>query len=200
MIGILNYGIGNVQAIENCFRVLDIGTLQVTLPDHIEKCTHLILPGVGSFDHAVMAFNNSGLRTATEYHARNMQKPLLGICVGMQMLASSSEEGTEKGLGLISGSVRRLNGENVPMPHMGWNTVYYEKSHAIVKDLFENAEFYFLHSFYFATNSEDSILGVTNYGELFPAIVYEKNIFGMQCHPEKSHDAGLKFLKNFARL
>ena len=149
MIGILNYGVGNVKAIENCFRVLDIETLQVTLPDHIEECTHLILPGVGSFDQAIMAFNNSGLRVQTEYHARTMQKPLLGICVGMQMLASSSEEGIEKGLGLIPGSVRRLNGENVPMPHMGWNTVYSEKSHAIVDGLFENTEFYFLHSFYF---------------------------------------------------
>ncbi len=200
MIGILNYGVGNVQAFLKCYRRLNIECKPVSVANEVEDCTHLILPGVGSFDHAMNKFNNSGLRAITEHHAIILSKPILGVCVGMQMLGDSSEEGSEPGLGFIAEKVKKLDNDRMPLPHMGWNEVVPFQDHAIFKNVDVDLEFYFLHSFAFLSISDEFILGQTMYGEVFSSIINRKNIFGIQCHPEKSHDAGLNFLKNFAEI
>jgi glutamine amidotransferase len=200
MIGILNYGVGNVQAFVKCYGILDIECKVVSSSYEVEDCTHLILPGVGSFDHAMSMFNSSGLRHVTEQHVLTSSKPILGVCVGMQMLCDCSQEGTERGLGLINGQVKKLGVNDLPLPHMGWNNVVPLKNHAIFQNADEGLEFYFLHSFAFSGISDQFSLGQTLYGEVFSSVISRDNIFGIQCHPEKSHDAGLTFLRNFARI
>ena len=200
MIGILNYGVGNVEAFLNSFRRLDIEAVSVTSGSLIGRCSHLILPGVGSFDAAMQAFNSSGLRKETEVHAIKEKKPLLGICVGMQMLAYASEEGQEKGLNLIEGYVRKFDDKTLLCPHMGWNLVVPCSDNLILKDFDKYREFYFLHSYYFDAYQKDTVIAQTKYNNPYPSIICHGNIYGMQCHPEKSHLAGLNFLKNFTRL
>lgn len=200
MIGVLNYGVGNVQAILNCYKSVFVSAVSVDDESQIPDCSHLILPGVGSFDHAMQAFNRSGLRDATAEHALHKKKPFLGICVGMQMLGYSSAEGDEEGLGFIPGHVRQLNSDYEPIPHMGWNTVTKLNNHDIMKDIPAQPEFYFLHSYVFINEYEKDKLGVTSYGEQFCSLVMRDNVYGMQCHPEKSHFNGQLFLKNFGML
>lgn len=200
MIGILDYGVGNVQALFNCFKKINIPAMAINNFRQIESCSHLILPGVGSFDHAMQKFNHSGLKEATLEHLEIKLKPFLGICVGMQMLANSSAEGDEKGLGLIPGHVMKISHLSNPLPHMGWNSVSTSIAHPLMKGIESEAEFYFLHSYIFDTENKDNTLALTSYGVEFASVVMKENVYGMQCHPEKSHLNGLTFLQNFAGI
>jgi glutamine amidotransferase len=209
MIGIIDYGVGNVSAFLNVFQEIGVPVAIVTEPTAIKSVDKLILPGVGSFDYAMQAFNDAGFREYTEEAVLARDVPILGICVGMQMLANSSDEGMLPGFGWLDASVKRLsrakisNGGLLPLPHMGWNDVV--PTNAGVESLFEGisiteSKFYFLHSYFFSPNDKLIALAEVEYGIKFCCAASKKNIYGVQFHPEKSHGAGAKLLKNFSKL
>ena len=205
MIAIIDYGLGNIQAFLNIYKKLHIPAQVAKSESDLKGASKLILPGVGHFDYAMQKFNNSGMREKVESLALHNDIPVLGICVGMQIMANSSEEGDEPGLGWINGNVKSLGsivgtGSHLPLPHMGWSSV--TPKH---KDLFKNIdssdlEFYFLHSYYFDCSSPESCIASADYSSNFCCAINNKNIFGVQFHPEKSHHFGVNLLKNFAEL
>lgn len=205
MISIVDYGVGNVQAFLNLFYRLGIKAKRANSIKALEEASHLILPGVGHFDYAMKKLNNSGLRDSLEKLVINSKIPLLGICVGMQMLADTSNEGDLPGLGWISGNVRAFsdnkNSSKLPLPHMGWNKLIINKS----GDLFsvndkEISEFYFLHSYYFDAKDRTVVSATSNYGFNFDTAISSENIYGVQFHPEKSHKWGEILLENFSKI
>ena len=203
MIGIIDYGVGNVKAFSNIYIQLNIPFKIVKSVDDFLNVSKLILPGVGSFDHAMTSLQNSGMREKLDELVLEKKLPVIGICVGMQMLAKSSDEGVLKGLGWIDGVVKKFDKtkiKNGPLPHMGWNTLNIEKENKIFDNLEENPRFYFLHSYYFECNNKEDGIATANYGERFECMVNHENIYGIQCHPEKSHHNGMKLLKNFGEL
>lgn len=204
MICIIDFGLGNVQAILNSYQRLGINAIRVTDSGQLDGASKIILPGVGSYDCAMESLNNSGMRSTLEYLVLNKYVPLLGICVGMQILSSSSEEGVLPGLGWVQGKVISFGSKedsiNLPRPHMGWNNVMPCRSSILFKGIAENSKFYFLHSFLFKCDDSTNILATTEYGGNFSSAVFAKNIYGVQFHPEKSHNAGLQLLKNFANI
>jgi glutamine amidotransferase len=171
---------------------------------YVEKASKLILPGVGSYDHAMELLDRSGLRDKLDEMVLDRRVPVLGVCVGMQILADSSEEGVRPGLGWLPGRVRRFdpNKASPPMrlPHMGWNDVTPRTGALLFSDLEQDARFYFLHSYYFECESTDDVLAKAEYGFAFAAAVRNQNIYGVQFHPEKSHHYGSRLLRNFAEL
>ena len=204
MIGILNYGLGNIQAFANIYKRLNINYKIIQSNKDFTNVTKLILPGVGSFDYAISALTNSGLRDKLEKLVIVDEIPILGVCVGLQMFAESSQEGSLNGLGWIKGTVKKipLNNENknLRLPHMGWNSINIISDNSLLKNIQNKSIFYFLHSFYFECNSTKNIIAESCYGINFPSIIYYKNIFGFQGHPEKSHSNGITILKNFDML
>ena len=205
MIRIIDYGVGNVQAFLNVFDRLGLRAERASEPHELIDATHLILPGVGHFDYAMSNFNNSGLRGPLEKLVLTQNKPVLGVCVGMQMLAHSSDEGLLPGLGWIPGFVHSFSGKSemksLPLPHMGWNDLKINIPSAVLptSDI-ESSQFYFLHSYYFSATNRSDVIATTNYGFDFDAVVRRKNVFGMQCHPEKSHRWGEQFLRAFTEV
>jgi glutamine amidotransferase len=200
MIMIIDYGLGNLYALSNVYRRLNI-------PVGIAKCaadlcgaSKLILPGVGAFDQAMRRFEQSGMHDAVAQLVLQHDIPLLGICVGMQMLACSSDEGSLPGLGWIAGAVRKMVSSNLQLPHMGWNDVKAVNQNPLFSGLEKEARFYFLHSYYFVCDHRENVLAVAAYGQSFTCAVKHKNIYGVQFHPEKSHHYGAQLLKNFAEL
>jgi|TARA_B100001769_G_C22086054_1_gene585460 glutamine amidotransferase len=198
MIRVIDYGLGNVQAFLNVYSLLGIDAASAKVPSDLDDATHLILPGVGSFDLAMQLFVGSGMKDAVENLVINKGMPVLGVCVGMQILASSSEEGTESGLGWIQGTVKKIESykhdDVLQLPHMGWNDAI-----AIKKNpLLAASEFYFLHSYYFVPFDEENIIAEFDYGTKMVCAVSKGNIFGVQFHPEKSHHNGSLLLKNFS--
>lgn len=200
MIGIIDYGVGNIKAFANIYKNLNIPFKIVKNISEFENITKLILPGVGSFDHAMTSLENSGMREKLDELVLEKKIPVIGICVGMQMLAKSSEEGTLNGLGWIDGIVKKFDKskiKNAPLPHMGWNNLKIEKKNKIFDNLEENPRYYFLHSYYFECENKEDVIATATYGEKFDCMINHKNIYGIQCHPEKSHHNGMKLLKNF---
>ncbi len=203
MIGIIDYGVGNIKAFANIYKNLNIPFKIVKDISGFENITKLILPGVGSFDHAMTSLENSGMREKLDELVLEKKIPVIGICVGMQMLAKSSEEGTLNGLGWIDGIVKKFDKskiKNAPLPHMGWNNLKIEKKNKIFDNLEENPRYYFLHSYYFECENKEDVIATATYGEKFDCMINHKNIYGIQCHPEKSHHNGMKLLKNFGEL
>ena len=200
MIRVIDYGLGNVQAFLNAYKLLDIDVASAKVPGDLDDATHLILPGVGSFDLAMQLFESSGMRAAVENLVSDVGVPILGVCVGMQILASSSDEGVELGLGWIPGKVKKIeshrNGEVLQLPHMGWN----DAIPIVANPLIKSAEFYFLHSYHFVPADKQNILAEFDYGDKMVCAVGKNNIFGVQFHPEKSHDNGTSLLKNFSNI
>ena len=204
MIGIINYGSGNVQAIANIYNRTNFQYKIIQDPEQLKNVDKLILPGVGDFDETIKVLDSSGLRNALNEEVLDKKKPVLGICVGMQILSNDSEEGTQKGLGWINGNVKKfdiLKIKDKPfIPHMGWNNVVPQINHDLFNKIDIELGFYFVHSYFFQPLSSDNILGTTFYGEEFTSAVFNDNIFGVQFHPEKSHSNGIQLLSNFASI
>ena len=202
MITIIDYGLGNIRAFVNVYERLNIKTKVAHKADSIKDATKIILPGVGAFDYAMSQLNRSGMRDEIEKQVLVNKIPIMGICVGMQMLAKSSDEGELPGLGWIDGEVRKFNISAIPhrmmLPHMGWNTIKPISKSPLMIGLSDHTRFYFLHSYYFIANNQDDIISTTNYGIDYTSAVSYGNIFGIQFHPEKSHANGIKLLQNFA--
>lgn len=204
MIGIVNYGSGNIQAIANIYSRLNIQTKIITEPSELHEADKLILPGVGAFDETMKQLIESGLKEELNKLVVLQQKPILGICVGMQIMAESSEEGNLAGLGWIKGKVKKFDISSFThkpyLPHMGWNTITPKIDHPIFSNLDAEQGFYFVHCYYFECIDESNVLATSDYGIEFSSAVYNNNIFGMQFHPEKSHSNGIQLLENFAKL
>jgi glutamine amidotransferase len=200
MIGIIDYGSGNVKAISNIYNYLNIENKIILEKKDFSKVTKLILPGVGAFDSVMRKINSSGFKNIMNDYIIDRKIKILGICVGMQILASSSEEGNENGLGWIPGVVKKFKNNKIRLPHMGWNKLIMEKNSLLIKNIDMGSRFYFLHSFYFKTALLENVVCKTLYDQEFSSIINKDNIFGVQFHPEKSHDNGIKILKNFALL
>lgn len=203
MIHIVDYGLGNVQAFLTMFKRLGVDATRAKTSDDLIGATKIILPGVGAFDHAIELLDQSGMRPVLESLVLKDRVPVLGICVGMQILATSSDEGHLKGLGWVSGKVRAFRANehsaNLPLPHMGWNDVKPKSDSPLFAGLETDARFYFLHSYYFECD-ESHVDAVASYGFDFSCAVSAGNVYGVQFHPEKSHHFGTKLLKNFAEL
>jgi glutamine amidotransferase len=204
MICIIDYGLGNVLAFVNVYKRLNIPVAVAKSATDLAKGTRLILPGVGSFDHAMDQLNRSGMRETLERLVQRDHVPILGICVGMQMLARSSDEGNSPGLGWIEGRVSKFDVLAMPsrtnLPHMGWNDVRPTVYGGLFKGLEKDARFYFLHSYYFECSHSSNVLAMTDYGPEFSCAVRHENIYGVQFHPEKSHHYGSQLLSNFVEV
>ena len=204
MIKIIDYGLGNVLAFSNVYKRLNIAVGVAKSASDLRGATKLILPGVGAFDHAMELLQQSGMREALDELVRARSVPVLGVCVGMQILAASSEEGRLAGLGWIDGNVRKFDvasfRQRTPLPHMGWNDVKPVRPSPLFAGLDSDARFYFLHSYYFDCARRDDVLAEAEYGMTFSCAIESNRIFGVQFHPEKSHRYGVRLLKNFAEL
>lgn len=204
MITIIDYGLGNIKAFVNVYERLNVSVSIAKTEDDLKASTKIILPGVGTFDHAMRKLNNSGMRETIDYLVLEQKLPILGICVGMQILSRSSEEGKLPGLGWINGTVKKFNSSGldskIQLPHMGWNTIHSNKSNPLLINLNRDSRFYFLHSYYFRCDSQHDTIASTEYSIRFASAINNKNIYGVQFHPEKSHQWGIQLLKNFANI
>ena len=204
MIGIIDYGLGNVKAFANVYKNLNLPVTVVKQPNDLKNVSKVILPGVGAFDYAMQKLDQSGMRQFLDEIVLEHYVPVMGICVGMQILAHSSDEGSLPGLGWIDGVVKRFNFSTLKkpliIPHMGWNSVKTIKNNVLFKGLDHDPRFYFLHSYYFQCQKNEDIVAVTDYGGEFACAVNFGNIFGIQFHPEKSHQYGIQILDNFGKM
>lgn len=204
MITIIDYGVGNINAFVNVYKRVNVDVKIAKHKADLEGAKKLILPGVGAFDHAMTELNNSGMRETLDKLVLEEKVPVIGICVGMQMLGNNSDEGNLEGLKWIDASVRKFDESKIKqvtrLPHMGWNDVTPYKQHKLFEGLENESIFYFLHSYYFECHSENDILATSEYGGRFTSAAVHENIYGVQFHPEKSHHYGEILLHNFAKL
>lgn len=204
MIAIVDYGSGNIQAVKNIYDRLNIKSYFATSPDQLLDATKIVLPGVGSFDQAMAQLESSGMKEKLDDLVLNKNIPILGVCVGMQIMAKNSEEGVLAGLGWIDATVQLFD-ENIlkikpKLPHMGWNSIEVNKKHSILDGVDLGKGFYFLHSYHLLAKNMNDVLCFTYYGARFHSAINSRNIFGFQFHPEKSHFNGIQIFKNFAEL
>ena len=203
MIGVVDYGIGNVAAFLNCFELVDEPAFRVTTPEDLHLASGLILPGVGSFDLVMTTLRSRGFIEPLNERVLEAETPVLGVCVGMQIMGLASEEGIQPGLGWVETKASSLRTDSSPsrlvLPHMGWNQVSPTNRDGLF-DGFQPSEFYFLHSFGFLRVDPPAVAAFSTYGQQFVSAVVKGNIFGVQFHPEKSHEDGLRLLANFADI
>lgn len=199
-IAIIDIGIGNINSVYNAIYHVGYDPVVVKESSLLDEFQHIILPGVGHFSTGAIRLTNSGFSEKIKHLSKNGHY-ILGICLGMQLLFNDSEEAPkEKGLSLINGSVKQFpNKREFPIPHIGWNNLSIVTNDPILEGINNNLDFYFVHSFH-ANCQEDFILGYSDYSINFPAVVKNKNIYGIQFHPEKSQENGLIILENFCRL
>nr|WP_319520919.1 imidazole glycerol phosphate synthase subunit HisH [uncultured Sphaerochaeta sp.] len=202
MIAIIDYNMGNIFSIANMLKRIGYESYIAKSPKELKDATSIILPGVGSFDYGIKNLQDLGFYEFLHEMHDSPRVPVLGICLGMQLLTLSSEEGILPGLGLINANTERLpskNGDSIyKIPHMGWNYVH-DVNSALLKGFNEVPRFYFVHSFYVRCNEEANINGKTEYSINFPSIIHKDKIWGVQFHPEKSHRFGMQLLRNFAQ-
>lgn len=194
---------GNLGSVQNMFKRIGVQSEITGDVAGIEKATKLLLPGVGAFDAAMQRIADSGLKDILDKKVLEEKVPTLGICLGLQLLTNSSEEGVLPGLGWIPAKSYKFNfpaDSKLKIPHMGWNRVYIKRESPLIKDLPEEPRFYFVHSYYIKCENEEDVLTTTPYGIDFDSIVQRGNVYGAQFHPEKSHKFGMKLLENFAKL
>ena len=204
MIAIIDYGMGNVGSIKNMFSKIGVESIITSKEEDLLASNGIILPGVGAFDKAINNLSKLDLFKTLNEIAVNNKKPILGICLGMQIMAKFSEEGTVKGLGWIDAKVKKFNFienyKNLKIPHMGWNKLSLKKKSKLISDDEVSSRYYFVHSYYFSPNNEKDVLAETEYGIKFACAIEKDNLFGVQFHPEKSHKYGMKILKNFSNI
>jgi glutamine amidotransferase len=199
MIGIVDYGMGNLRSVEKAFETVGHAAQIIRTPQAIADSDKLVLPGVGAFGSAMENLCRMDLLEPLSAAVAD-GKPLLGICLGLQLLFEESEEhGLHEGLGVFEGRVRRLP-EGVKVPHIGWNQVSVTRDDPLLQGIPDNAFFYFVQSYFVEPQDQQNVIGKTDYGVTFTSIVGWRNVYGVQFHPEKSQDAGLKLLKNFGDL
>lgn len=204
MITLIDYGVGNINAFVNVYKRVDVPVKIAKTAQDLEGAQKLILPGVGHFDYAMEKLNNSGMRDKLDELVLGKKIPVIGICVGMQMMANHSDEGKLEGLKWIDASVKKFDESKINqitrLPHMGWNDVKPVKDMELFKGLENDAIFYFLHTYYFECNNPSDIMAVSEYGVEFASAAHHENKYGIQFHPEKSHHYGEILLHNFAKL
>lgn len=204
MITIINYGSGNISAIGNIYERLKVPFKVANKPEEVNGAQKIILPGVGAFDETISMLDESGFRSVLDKEVLINKVPVIGICVGMQIIAKSSEEGSLPGLGWIDAVVKKIDKSLLTLkpkiPHLGWNSVDVKKQNPLFDGIDNEEGFYFLHSYYFDCNKEEDVLSTTFYGKNFASSVNNQNIYGVQFHPEKSHTNGIKLLHNFSKL
>jgi len=202
MTTIINYNLGNPKSIKNMLSYLGIDAVISDDLNTLKSADRLILPGVGHFAHGMNQLNNLGFTDVIKEHALTQQKPILGICLGMQLMTNFSEEGDADGLGLIDAQTKKfqLQDKSLKIPHMGWNEVSWQKESPILNSLSEKPRYYFVHSYFVECNNQNDVLGTSHYGQDFVSAFQHDNIIGMQFHPEKSHQFGMELLKNFTKL
>ncbi|MFN7093228.1 MAG: imidazole glycerol phosphate synthase subunit HisH [Allorhizobium sp.] len=203
MITIVDYGTSNLGSMKNMFKKIGVDTRFATSPSHIEDATKIIVPGVGSFDAGMRALNNSGMVPVLNRKALEERVPILGVCLGMQLMTRGSEEGDLPGLGWIAAQTVRFDQASNPglrVPHMGWNEVKMCKNNSIVADMAEETRFYFAHSYHISCDNPADVLLECAYGRPFPAAIASGNLVAAQFHPEKSHRFGMWLLRNFAEI
>ncbi|RZQ56290.1 imidazole glycerol phosphate synthase subunit HisH [Pseudidiomarina tainanensis] len=207
MITIINYGMGNLGSISNMFRYIGVESKVTSNLDEIRDAEKILLPGVGAFDAAMTKVNESGIREVLDYKTLEEKVPVLGICLGMQLLTARSDEGKLAGLGYIDAETKAFRGRierEYRVPHMGWNVVNsnFERQCSLV-DGFQNLDevrFYFVHSYFVEVHSSENSLMTCDYGLKFDCGIIKDNIMGVQFHPEKSHKFGMRLLKNFSEM
>jgi len=204
MIAIIDYGSGNIAAVANIYKQLKIPYVVTGIPDELRKADRYILPGVGAFDATMRYLNDSGMIAVLNEQIVGQGKKVMGICVGMQILAESSEEGELAGLGWIPGRVRKIDASllssSPKLPHMGWNSVQPKGNARLFEGVDIERGFYFLHSYYFDAKDANDVSATAQYGMEMPCAVARANVFGMQFHPEKSHSNGMAVFRNFAEI
>jgi imidazole glycerol-phosphate synthase subunit HisH len=204
MIGIINYGSGNIYAIATVFKKLDIHYKIIEQVSDFKGCNKLVLPGVGAFDETMHLLRIRQLYDTIDQLVKYEKLPIIGFCVGMQIMGENSEEGNEIGFGWIPGSIKKLDASKLNskplLPHLGWNTISSSEGNPLLKNVIAEKGFYFLHSYYFHAANASDILATVNYGLEFPCIVNRDNVYGVQFHPEKSHQNGIELFRNFANL
>ena len=203
MISIVDYGVSNLGSIRNMLRKLGLDSEVASDPEQVAAAKKLILPGVGAFDHGAIALHERGLMEPLRFQALERKVPLLGICLGMQLLGKGSEEGVLGGLGLIDGFCTRFRlpeGSALRVPHMGWNEPLVRRHGTLVEGLEPRARFYFTHSYHLVCKDATDVVAVANHGVEFTAIIQRENVMGVQFHPEKSHRYGMTLLRNFGMV
>jgi len=204
MVTIVNYGSGNIKAITNIYQILDIPFSIATKPSELEDAEKIILPGVGSFDYCMNKLNKSGLKEVLNRKVIEDKTPVLGICIGLHIMASKSEEGNLPGLGWIDGYIKKFDESKLvfkpKLPHMGWNSIQVKTIPELFKGVNQEHGFYFIHSYYIEVKNKEDIMTITNYENDFVSGINRLNIYAVQFHPEKSHSNGIELLKNFSQL
>ena len=203
MITIIDYGMGNLGSIVNTLRRIGVSGKVTSDSNDVRTADKIILPGVGSFNKGMENLKSAGLVPALEEQVLENDVPILGICLGMQLFSDRSEEGDARGLGWIKADTVRFhfesNGSRLKIPHMGWNSVISTED-PLLANVTPDDRFYFVHSYHIAQIEEELVIGTTLYGYEFPSVIRQGTIYGIQCHPERSHSSGIRVLKNFMDL
>ena len=199
MIVIIDYGIGNLRSVQKSFLRVGFNAVISNNKNDIENASKLVLVGVGHFKHAMNNLKKSALLPTINNKVQNQKTPILGICLGMQLMTKFSEEGNIEGLGWVDVITKKFQ-TDLKVPHIGWSTSNYIKENFLTKGISIFDEFYFVHSYYVETNNDKLNMFITNYDHNFVSGFCDGNIYGLQFHPEKSHEAGIHLLKNFANL
>lgn len=201
---IIDYNVGNIGSIVSMLKKIGVKAKLSSNKEEILDANRLLLPGVGSFDNGMKHLRESGLIEVLNKKVIEDKTPILGICLGMQLLLEKSEEGKEQGLGWIKGEVKKFdfgdNQKRLKVPHMGWNIATPINKNSLFKNFEEECRFYFVHSYYAVCKNNENILAKTHYGYDFASSIHQDNIYGAQFHPEKSHKYGMHLLKNFVEI
>lgn len=200
---IVDYGTGNLNSVKRSLDLLGVSSIVSSDPSDISRAEKIILPGVGHFGKAMSNLKRLNLLDPLNQAVLVDRKPILGICLGMELMAEKSEEGNANGLGWFQADIIQFNVSDkrrYKVPHMGWNKIFIKKNSLLMRNVPEFSEFYFVHSFHLKIRNQSDILNETEYEVKFPSAIEKGNIFGVQYHPEKSHDAGLQLLKNFIEM
>ena len=201
MITIIDYGLGNLGSIQNMFKRIGVQAKITSDLGEIAGANKILLPGVGAFDNAMTRINETGLKEVLDKKAKLDKVPILGICLGMQLLTRGSQEGVLSGLGWIEADTIKFPAiDGLKVPHMGWNVVNPSTQSKLTLDLPNESRFYFVHSYYVQVDKQENSILKANYGIEFDAAIQNDNIYGAQFHPEKSHKFGMQLLKNFSEI